>query len=426
MDGAVSSAAAASHTHPWDQVTGKPTVFAPAAHRHPWADLDGVPATFAPAAHTHDAGAVTSGVFNAGRLPAASASAQGAMSAAHFNRVQGASSVATPGTLALLDAAGRTQFADPSAAADAATKNYVDGQIGTRAPASHTHPWSQITGAPATFPPSAHTHTLAQITDAPSWLSMSVTTAPTGSTIVSRNSNGDFLVNTPTSGGMPASKSYVDSGLSSKSDATHEHASLVRSTGATFGIYSDDSVRLVDSDGVTRFRIAKSGGNGFLMNTVVDWDSLSGKPSTYSPSGHTHSGDDITSGEIPFARINGTRSVHSNTATNRSVWVTADGRFGQNTSSRRFKARERPWSGAGVLALDPVTYVRRDDDGNEPGPDAPRELGLIAEDVEPHLPEIVQYDPEGRVEALRYDLIPVALIPVVRDLVARVEELEAR
>lgn len=57
--------------------------------------------------------------------------------------VHGSTSSATASKIVERDAAGRAQFATPSAAADAATKGYVDGEITTldaaKADVSHTH-----------------------------------------------------------------------------------------------------------------------------------------------------------------------------------------------------------------------------------------------------------------------------------------------
>lgn len=82
----------------------------------------------APMAHQHDAADVSSGVFAAARLPLASASAAGAMSAAHFSLLAGATSAATANTLVKNDANGRFQTVTPAAAADVANKGYVDGK----------------------------------------------------------------------------------------------------------------------------------------------------------------------------------------------------------------------------------------------------------------------------------------------------------
>jgi hypothetical protein len=54
----------------WDDITGKPSTFAPSAHTHAWADVTGKPSTFAPAAHNHAASEITSGTLAASRVGA--------------------------------------------------------------------------------------------------------------------------------------------------------------------------------------------------------------------------------------------------------------------------------------------------------------------------------------------------------------------
>ncbi|ASR80652.1 minor tail protein [Arthrobacter phage Piccoletto] len=80
-------------------------------------------------AHTHAAADVTSGTFDPARLPAATTSAQGALSAADKTMLNAASAAATANTLVKLDGFGRAQVATPAAAADIATKAYADGVV---------------------------------------------------------------------------------------------------------------------------------------------------------------------------------------------------------------------------------------------------------------------------------------------------------
>lgn len=49
----VGNYALVGHSHGWDQITGKPSTFAPSTHRHSWGELDGVPSSFTPSAHGH-------------------------------------------------------------------------------------------------------------------------------------------------------------------------------------------------------------------------------------------------------------------------------------------------------------------------------------------------------------------------------------
>lgn len=105
-----------------------------------------------------------------------------------------------------------------------------------------------------------------------------------------------------------------------------------------------------------------------------------------------------------------------------SMWMDSNRRIGRNTSSRRYKEDIAPadLDPAAVLALQPVTYHRTS------SPPGEYELGLIAEDVAaaglPGL--VVMYD--DQIDGVRYDLLGVALLPVVQALAADVAALTAR
>lgn len=183
------------------------------------------------------------------------------------------------------------------------------------------------------------------------------------------------------------------------------------------------------------------------------WDEIVDKPSSFPPSSHTHSASNITSGTISYSRLpvgtgssqvargdhshpapstvswaNGSRRPRNNTpsgsATWYAVWVDGNDRFCRNTSSSRYKenirdARLDPFA---VLGIRPRVYDRKEVDG-EPGPTD--EFGLIAEEVAEVLPEIVVYE-DGRPETVRYDLLAVAMVPLLQAQQERIEALEAR
>ncbi|NUV86587.1 tail fiber domain-containing protein [Streptomyces sp. KAI-26] len=234
--------------------------------------------------------------------------------------------------------------------------------------------WDSLSGIPATFAPAAHAHKWADITDRPSAL-------------------------------PPAAH-------------THDWAQVT---------------------GKPTSYVPSAHGHG--------WDEISGKPSTYAPSTHSHTWSSITSKPSTFppsshshssylesgdtiAWANGSKKPHSNSVsgsgTYYAVWVEGDGTFARNTSSRRFKQNIRDINVApeAVLSLRPRLYDRRP---KEDGGDYLRdEFGLIAEEVAETLPEIVTYDEHGRIDALRYDLLGVALLPVVQAQERRLRELEER
>lgn len=178
------------------------------------------------------------------------------------------------------------------------------------------------------------------------------------------------------------------------------------------------------------------------------WSSIQSKPATFAPSTHSHPQEHITnlrrdiewlvdnrassnhSHDVPttVSRANGSDRVHGNTPKGSgwySVWVDGYRNFCKNTSSIRYKENVRDYGvdPDAVLALRPVVYDRKAVDGVEGRKD---EYGLIAEEVEPHVPELVVYDEDGQVDALRYDLLAVALLDVVKRQEQRLAALEAR
>ncbi|QDK03389.1 hypothetical protein SEA_LEVITICUS_24 [Streptomyces phage Leviticus] len=156
------------------------------------------------------------------------------------------------------------------------------------------------------------------------------------------------------------------------------------------------------------------------------WSSITSKPSTFTPSSHSHSSY-LESGDT-IAWANGTKQCHarsvSGSGTYYAVWVRGDGGFCRNTSSIKFKENVRDFevNPDAVLALEPKIYDRKPVDGDEGNKD---EVGLIAEEVAEHLPWIVNYL-DGEVDGLRYDLLGVALLPVVKRQAKQIADLEAR
>jgi hypothetical protein len=153
----------------------------------------------------------------------------------------------------------------------------------------------------------------------------------------------------------------------------------------------------------------------------VDWSNISNKPSTFPPSAHSHAGTDITSA---VGQANGSQQAYSNPVPGTSffaVWVgnAAGYLFGTNTSSARYKRKIRRHriDPKRVLALRPVRYEK-------PSNGDYTEYGLIAEQVlEAGVPELVQWM-DGRIHGLRYDLLAVALLEVVKEQEKRIAALE--
>lgn len=109
--------------------------------------------------------------------------------------------------------------------------------------------------------------------------------------------------------------------------------------------------------------------------------------------------------------------------TRRAVWVQDDGQLGYAASTERYKKAIRPEdvTDEQVLMLSLVSYqwkvaITRSDH---------REMGLIAERLdEAGLGWACFRNPDGTVEGINYDMIGLALLPVVQRLVMRVARLE--
>ena len=107
---------------------------------------------------------------------------------------------------------------------------------------------------------------------------------------------------------------------------------------------------------------------------------------------------------------------------NTGVEVTGDvkcsGQFDE-TSARKYKENIKPITGAlsKLLKLEGVTYNKKDS--------GKQELGLVADDVEKVLPELVGKD-KGEVESLSYTRLTSVLVEAVKELTAKVESLETQ
>ncbi|QGZ17126.1 minor tail protein [Arthrobacter phage DrYang] len=262
---------------------------APSAHTHPWSDISsGVPTSFTPSAHVHAAADVTSGTFAAARLPAATGAAQGAMSAADKTKLDAATALATPSTLVMLDASGRAAVAAPSGGGDIANKTYVDTQVATRAASSHTHPWAQITGAPATYAPSAHTHAFDDLTGVPA------TFAPSAHT----HSGADITSGTVPAARLPLATGAVNGAMSAADKTKLDNASAAATA---------NTIVMLDANGRAQVgapSVAADIANKSYVDSVASgkantththtWAQITNPPATYAPSAHTHAFDDLT------------------------------------------------------------------------------------------------------------------------------------
>lgn len=157
----------------------------------------------AASSHTHAAADVTSGTFDPARLPAATGSAAGSLSAADKTKMDAATALATASTLVLRDSSGLFAIATPTSGGHPTTKTYVDAKT-----------WDASDIATGTLSPSrlpAATGSAAgSMSAADKAFLDAATSAATASTLVERDAAGRFAAASPSASGDVATKGYVD------------------------------------------------------------------------------------------------------------------------------------------------------------------------------------------------------------------------
>jgi len=95
-------------------------------------------------------------------------------------------------------------------------------------------------------------------------------------------------------------------------------------------------------------------------------------------------------------------------ASGAAVFVSADGKLGTMTSSKRFKDEIKPMgkTSEAILGLKPVTFRYK----KEIDPARTQQFGLVAEDVERLNPDLVARDESGHVNSVRYEQVNAMLL----------------
>lgn len=151
--------------------------------------------------------------------------------------------------------------------------------------------------------------------------------------------------------------------------------------------------------------------------------------STFTNTTHsniTASGDLTLTGRI----LGSTGTYNATTTSTANVFVASNGNFARSTSSRRYKSDIQDIDyGLTALQLQPRTWVDKSEyeaNGNSTE-GLERIPGFIAEELHDlGLTELVQYNEDGQPDAVYYDRMLVAVIPVIKAQQATIEALEAR
>jgi len=345
-----------SHTHSWAEITGKPTTFTPSSHTHLWADITDKPSTFTPSAHTHAIADVTGlqGALDGKSSTShthsdATTSVSGFMSGADKTKLNGiatnANNYSHPtgdgnlhvpatgttnngkvlragstagslswGSVAWTEVTGKPTTFSPSAHTHAISdvtglQTALDGKSST----SHTHSWTEITSKPTTFAPSAHTHPVSEISNFPSQ------TGNSGKVLTTDGTNLSWV--TPSTGGGTVDWADIVNKPSTFPPSTHTHADATTSVSGFMS--ASDKTKLngiatnannyvhPTTDGNKHVPANGTSNNNKVLKATatagtytwgdVAWTEVTGKPTTFTPSTHTHLWADITDKPTTFA-----------------------------------------------------------------------------------------------------------------------------
>lgn len=305
-----------------------------------------------------------------------------------------------------------------------------------------SYSWSEISSKPSTFTPSTHTHTASQVT---------------GLATVATSGSYNDLTNKPSIPGaytLPIASADTLGGIKVGAGLSISSAGVLSATG---GEVADS----VDWDNI----ISKPSWVDSTSKPTYTWSEISGKPSSFTPSAHTHDFDEINFGNtgssrqylagngnfytIAYSEISDTPDlsqyatqsyvqeiVGQGGSVDLSNYVTLDGTqtitgtktftqytvfsAGAGTSSdKRLKRSIKPIENPFEI-LEGLTGYRYTLISNNA-----KSAGLIAQDVEKVLPEAVRTDDEGYKSVDTYPIVAV-LVETIKELKKEIEELKSK
>ena len=305
-----SAYAAASHSHAIANVTGLQTALdgkANSTHTHDdryytEAEVNTKLSGKANSSHTHGSGDITSldaskltGTISIDRLPAG-ALERCVIVETDADRLKLTTASVQKGDTVKVTGTGKMYFV-----IDDSKLTSEDGYTVYTAGSATSVPWSGVTGKPSTFTPSTHTHTKSQITDfptsmpasdVPAWAKAATKPTYTKSEVglgnVDNTADKNKNVNYANSAGTATN--VASQGAASGEDARHVWFSA---SGSETTRAHNDSLKYTPKTNTMTVNITGSAASAATASSVA-WGNVSGKPSTFTPSTHTHTKSQIT------------------------------------------------------------------------------------------------------------------------------------
>ena len=179
------------------------------------------------------------------------------------------------------------------------TETEMDSKIKTINDSITNVTWQTLSGKPSTFPPSSHTHSIANITN-------------------------------------------LQATLNKKSDSSHNHDSVYSKL-----THTHDDRYYTETEIDAKLRDLSS------SVTSISWDNLTGKPSTFPPSSHTHSYLPLSGGTIT-GQIKGSFGGSWNAAREQALV------YNYNSTSTTYNPIIAGKSGSGVWSIGTYPYAGED------------------------------------------------------------------
>lgn len=303
--------AAASHSHAIANVTGLQTALdgkAASTHTHDdryytESEINTKLSGKANSSHTHGSGDITSldaskltGTISIDRLPAG-ALERCVIVETDADRLKLTTASVQKGDTVKVTGTGKMYFV-----IDDSKLTSEDGYTIYTAGSATSVPWSGVTGKPSTFTPSTHTHTKSQITDfptsmpasdVPAWAKAAKKPTYTKSEVglgnVDNTADVNKSVKYATSAGTTTNVSGEAANTTSES---YRHVWFSNSNTETARAYND-ALKYDPKSNTMTVNISGSAASAAVASKVT-WGNVSGKPSTFTPSSHTHTKSQIT------------------------------------------------------------------------------------------------------------------------------------